>query len=224
MQASRLVRLSLTGASQMSAPTAGPEVYRFAAPLILWWAWLAFATANLVDVAVQGSARFAVIVAVVLVTVTGVIYACALRPRVVADDAGLRVLNPVRDYQVPWASVLTVDVGDWVRVHCAPVPGSASGKTIDSWALFVPARTRLKARRRTRDPALWSRYRRLPGEARSLVALSPAQAIALQLDERAARERSRGVEPGPPTASWAWPSLAAMAVPALALIIVLVLA
>jgi Bacterial PH domain len=136
----------------MSAPMAGPEVYRFAAPVILWWAWLAFATANLVDVAVQGSARFAVIVAVVLVTVTGVIYACALRPRVVADDAGLRVLNPVRDYQVPWASVLTVDVGDWVRVHCAPVPGSASGKTIDSWALFVPARTRLKARRRTRDP------------------------------------------------------------------------
>lgn len=208
----------------MSAPMAGPEVYRFAAPLILWWAWLAFATANLVDVAVQGSARFAVIVGVVLVTVTGVIYACALRPRVVADDAGLKVLNPVRDYQVPWASVLTVDVGDWVRVHCAPVPGSASGKTIDSWALFVPVRTRLKARRRTRDPALWSRYRRLPGEARSLAALSPAQAIALQLDERAARERPRGVEPGPPTASWAWPSLAAMTVPALALIIVLVLA
>jgi len=203
---------------------AGPEVYRFAAPVILWWAWLAFATANLVDVAVQGSARFAVIVAVVLVTVTGVIYACALRPRVVADDAGLRVLNPVRDYQVPWGSVLTVDVGDWVRVHCAPVPGSATGKTIDSWALFAPTRSRLKAPRRTRDPALWSRYRRLPGEARSLAALSPAQAIALQLDERAARERSRGVEPGPPTARWAWPSLAAMAVPALALIIVLVLA
>ena len=135
-----------------------------------------------------------------------------------------QMLRALADEQVPWASVLTVDVGDWVRVHCAPVPGSASGKTIDSWALFVPARTRLKARRRTRDPALWSRYRRLPGEARSLVALSPAQAIALQLDERAARERSRGVEPGPPTASWAWPSLAAMAVPALALIIVLVLA
>lgn len=208
----------------MSAPMAGPEVYRFAGPVILWWAWLAFATANLVGVAIQGSARFAVIVGVILLTVTGVIYACALRPRVVADDAGLRVLNPVRDYQVPWASVLTVDVGDWVRVHCAPVPGSASGKTIDSWALFVPARTRLKARRRTRDPALWSRYRQLPGAARSLAALSPAQAIALQLDERAARERSRGVEPGPPTASWAWPSLAAMAVPALALIFVLVLA
>lgn len=208
----------------MSAPMAGPEVYRFVAPVILWWAWLAFATANLVDVAVQGSARFAVIVAVVLVTVTGVIYACALRPRVVADDAGLRVLNPVRDYQVPWGSVLAVDVGDWVQVHCAPVPGAASGKAIDSWALFVPARTRLKARRRARDPALWSRGRRLPDEARNLVALSPAQAIALQLDERAARERSRGVAAGPPTASWAWPSLAAMVVPALTLIIVLVLA
>ena len=208
----------------MSTPVARPEVYRFAGPVILWWAWLAFATANLVDVAVQASARFAVIVAAVLVTVTGVIYACALRPRVVADDAGLRVLNPVRDYRVPWGSVLAVDVGDWVQVRCAPVPGSASGKVIDSWALFVPARTRLKAQRRARDPALWSRSHRLPDEARALVALSPAQAIALQLDERAARERSRGAEPGPLTASWAWPSLAAMAVPALALIIVLVLA
>jgi hypothetical protein len=208
----------------VSTPVARPEVYRFAAPVILWWAWLAFATANLADVAVQGSARFAVIVAAVLVTVTGVIYACALRPRVVADDTGLRVLNPVRDYQVPWGSVLAVDVGDWVRVHCAPVPGSASGKTIDSWALFEPARTRLKSRRRARDPALWPRSRRLPDEARSLVALSPAQAIALQLDERAARERSRGAEHGPLTASWAWPSLAAMVIPALALIIVLVLA
>jgi hypothetical protein len=208
----------------VSIPVARPEVYRFAAPVILWWAWLAFATANLVDVAVQGSARFAAIVATVLVTVTGVIYACALRPRVVAEDAGLRVLNPVRDHRVPWGSVLAVDVGDWVRVHCAPVPGSASGKTIDSWALFVPARTRLKSRRRARDPALWSRSRRLPDEARGLVALSPAQAIALQLDKRAARERARGAAAGPPVASWAWPSLAAMTVPALALIIVLVLA
>src|SRR5262249_60202327 len=108
--AARLVRLSPSGGSQMSAPLAEPEVYRFVAPVILWWAGLAFATANLVDVAVQGSARFAVIVAVVLVTVTGVIYACALRPRGVADDAGLRGLNPVRDYQGPSGSVLAVDV------------------------------------------------------------------------------------------------------------------
>jgi hypothetical protein len=201
-------------------PAARPEAYRLTAPVILWWAWLAFATANLVDVAIQGSARFALIVAAVLVTVTGVVYACALRPRVVADDAGLRVLNPVRDHRVPWGSVLAVDVGDWVRVHCAPGPGASSGKTIDSWALFVPARTRLKAQRRAQDPAARSRARSLPDEAKSLAALSPAQAIALQLDERAARERARGAAAGPPAATWAWPSLAAMAVPALALLII----
>src|SRR5262249_28932068 len=130
----------------------------------------------------------------------------------------------VRASQVPGGSGLTGDVGDGVRGHCGRVPGWASGKIIDSWARFVPARTRLKAQRRARDLALWSRGRRLPDEARNLVALSPAQAIALQLDKRAARERSRGVAAGPPTASWAWPSLVAMVAPALALIIVLMLA
>jgi hypothetical protein len=195
-------------------------VYRLIAPVIVWWAWLAFAVLNLVDVGIQGAPRFAMIVAATIATITGVVYACALRPRVVADDAGLRVLNPTRDHRVPWGSVLAVDTGDWVQVHCAPGPGAASGKTIDSWALFTPPRVRLKAQRRAQDPAARSKTRRMPDEAKRLASMAPGQAIALKLDERAARERADGAAAGPPVASWAWPSLAAMTLPALALLII----
>ena len=201
------------------------------APVVLWWGWLAFAVVNIVGVTLQASARFAEVVTAVIVTVTGVVYASALRPRVVADDAGLRVLNPFRDHIVPWGSVIGVDVREWVRVHYMPGPGAAppEPKTVDTWALFVPARTRLRAERRARDPAVRLRAHRLPEEARGLAALSPAQAIAKQLDDRASAERRAGAEARQatsaeacqPTTRWAWPSLAAIAVPALALVMIL---
>ena len=201
-------------------PSARPQVYRRTGPVVVWWIWLAFALINAVDLAIQGPGHFAVVVTAILVAVTGVVYACALRPRVIASDAGLVVKNPVRDHRVPWGALEAVDVGDWVRVHCAPAPGAAAGETIDCWALFAPARTKLRAERRAKDPAAMSRARRLPDEARHLVSLSVPQAIAVQLDDRARREHDRGAAGGTPTATWAWPSLAAMVVPALALIIV----
>jgi hypothetical protein len=194
------------------------------APRIVWWVWLTFAVVNLVDLVWQGSGHFVAVVVTLLVMITGVVYACALRPRVVADQAGIRVLNPVRDHRVPWGTVRAVDVGDWVRVHCAPGPDGVgeAGKTIDSWALFAPARARLKAERHARDPAVRSAAARLPEEARNLASLSAAQAIALRLDQRADRERKSGAAGGPPLTTWAWPSLAAMLIPAVALIIVVV--
>ena len=196
-----------------------PEVFRLVTPVVVWWVWLVFAVVNIADLAVQGSGHFAAVVITVLVTITGVVYALALRPRVVTDDAGIRVLNPVRDHRVPWGTVAEVDVGDWVRVHCMPTKGSP-GKTIDSWALFVPARCRLRAQRRSRDAAFRSEAARLPEEARKILALSPAQAIAVRLDERASRERGRGAADGPPQDTWAWSALAAMVLPAVALIVV----
>ena len=196
-----------------------PEVFRLVTPVVVWWVWVVFAVVNVADLAVQGSGHFAAVVVAVLVTVTGVVYALALRPRVIADDAGIRVLNPVRDHRVPWGTVAEVDVGDWVRVHCAPTKRSP-GKTIDSWALFVPARSRLRAQRRSRDAAFRAEAARLPEEARRILGLSPAQAIAVRLDERASRERNRGAANGPPQDTWAWPALAAMVLPAVALIVV----
>jgi hypothetical protein len=226
------------------------EVLRLAPPVILWWVWLAFVVANVADFAIQGapgsSARFVMVVAAILATVTGLAYALALRPRVIADHVGLAIVNPFRDHRVPWAAIQTVDTGDWVRVHYAvdrEAPGvqsSAASQSISCWALYVSARTKRKAARPPRPRRGWLRpalprgldqetgyagSSRLPDEAKYLASLPPAKAIAARLDTRAAKERGRAVHTvsghaGSVTARWAWPPLLAVTLPALALLII----
>ncbi len=228
------------------AASFGPdrEVFRLAPPVILWWVWLAFVAANIADFAIQGtsgvSARFVTVLAGILATVTGLAYALAFRPRVIADQAGLAIMNPFRDHRVPWAAIQTVDTGDWVRVHYAPdgdarrAQTSATSRSISCWALYVSARTKRKAARPPRPRRSWfpslpggldkhpggEGSSRLPEEAKYLASLPPAKAIASRLDTRAAKERARAESAGPVTARWAWLPLAAVTVPALALLII----
>ena len=141
----------------MRSPEANREVFRLAPPLILWWVWLAFAVANVADFAIEGAAaRFAIVVSAILVTITGLAYALALRPRVIAEPSGLTIVNPFRDHHVPWAAITAVDTGEWVRVHYAagaadgprtPPASSASGRAISCWALYISARTKRRAAR-----------------------------------------------------------------------------
>jgi hypothetical protein len=200
-------------------PSARPEVFRRTGPVVFWWVWLVFALFNVVDLAIQGSGHFTAVVTAILVAITGVAYACALRPRVVASGAGLVVKNPVRDHRVPWGAVEAVDVRDWVRVHCVPAPGAAAGQTIDCWALFAPARFRRRAGR-TAQIRAFAAGPKVSDEARSLMSMTVVEAMAREMDERARRERAAGAAGGAPAASWAWPSLAAMILPALALVVV----
>lgn len=233
------------------------EVLRLAGPVAVWWIWLAFVAANVVDFAVQGlsSARFGAVVSAVLLFVTALAYTLALRPRVIVDGAGLTVVNPFRTHQVPWRLVGSVDTGDWVRVHYIPA-ADGEVRTVHCWALYVSARARRKIARGNPAPrrgygafgtgfgrasraaeavsgyASSSGDSRLPEEARRLASMPVAQAMASRLDSRAATERARrprqeldhanGQVPGAATASWAWPELAAVVVPALILLIVAV--
>jgi len=124
--------------------------------------------ANVADFVLQGaSARFSIVVSAILLTITGLAYTLALRPRVIAEAAGLTIVNPFRDYHVPWAAILAVDTGEWVRVHYAPSeagPASSAGgagsanrapsptssagsKAISCWALYLSARTKRRAAR-----------------------------------------------------------------------------
>ncbi len=225
------------------------EVFRLAPPVVLWWVWVVFAVANVADFAIQGvhgaSGRFVIVVSAILATVTGLAYAVALRPRVIADRAGLVIMNPFRDHHVPWGAIQTVDAGDWVRVHYAldgdasGVRSSAASRSISCWALYVSARTKRKAARPPRPRSGWLRPAlpgdtggepghaqdsRLPEEAKYLASLPTAMAIATRLDARAARERARRkpdsqTQQNPVTARWAWPAIAAVLLPALALLI-----
>jgi hypothetical protein len=233
----------------MFRPGQPREVFRLAPPVVLWWVWLVFAAANIADIAIQGtSARLTVVISAVLVTITGVVYALAFRPRVIAAQTGLVIMNPIRDHHVPWTAVQAVDSGDWVQVHCAAsdgAPSSAAGKTITCWALYVSAHAKRRAaratlpppRRRSRRPPVPTPWlsspadggygdpeaSRLPEEAKYLASLPAAKAIAHRLDTRAKKERTRAksAPSAAVTSRWVWPSLAAVALPALALLIVL---
>ena len=239
------------------------EIFRLAPPVVLWWVWLAFVAANVIDFGVQGlsSARFGAVVSAILLFVTGLAYTLALRPRVIADSAGLTVVNPFRTHHVPWRVIQSVDTGEWVRVRYG-APDGEDTRTLHCWALYVSARARRKIARgsprerrgsgafgggflggfgrASQAAEVASGYAsdggsKLPEEARYLASLPVAKAMASRLDNRAAKERARGARQGSPregadqaaeqapdrvAATWDWPSVAAVVIPALVLLIV----
>jgi Bacterial PH domain len=220
-------------------PAQDREVIRLAPPVALWWFWVVFVAANVADYAIQGlsSARFGAVGSAILLLVTGLMYTLALRPRVVVDGAGVTVVNPFRVYRVPWRLITSVDTAEWVRILYragAGEPGGPADRILHCWALYVSSRARRKIARGPSRPRRGVLSRgfgappqvnsRLPEEARYLASLPVAKAVAIRLDTRADRERSRrpsdsGQETT--TASWSWFALAAVAVPALVLLVVL---
>jgi hypothetical protein len=130
------------------------QTFRSPTALVIWIVWLLFAVANWIDLAVQGRDHTSVVAAALLLLVTGIAYVTAQRPRIIADDAGVTVRNPVRDHRIGWASVTKVDLADLLRVHCAWDPGAAGGKkhrkVISSWAVHYSRRRQLAAEVRSR--------------------------------------------------------------------------
>jgi hypothetical protein len=214
-------------ASSRKHPDSEREVFRSAGSSVLSWAWFVVAVIILVDLAVQGRDQAAVVTAVLVLAITGVVYACAWRPKIVADSGGITIINPVRDHQVPWTAVSSVDVVNAVRVHCEPAPGAARGKVLYSWAVQSSPRATRKAalRREARSqprPRLTPRprvlqpppssgprgYGELPESAKEALERSNADFTAGRLAERAqharrAAARAAGLPPtgGQPSAA-----------------------
>jgi len=175
--------------------------------MILSWAWFVVAAVILVDLAVQGRDHTAVVTAAAVLVVTGIVYACAYRPKIVADPFGISLINPVRDHRVPWAAVVKVDVVNAVRVHCTPAPGAAHGKVLYSWAVQASPRSarraamrsqaashprgRLIPRSRSMQPPPGTpppgapRYGEMPQSAQEALDRSTADFTAARLSERA---------------------------------------
>jgi hypothetical protein len=206
----------------------GQKMFRLPGAIFAWWAWVIFAVACLADIAFTGRNHTAAEIAMTLVFITGLVYACALRPRVVADADGVTVQNPLRDHRIPWGSVTAVDLRESVQVHCAREPGAKRAKVIHSWALYAHRRQRLRAellahgndRRRLPRSSLTS-Y----GESSDTAQKKPsaAQLMATQLDEMARQARDRGAAAGPRVVTWPWPPAVAIAAPAIALVLVVTL-
>jgi hypothetical protein len=192
----------MSGAPAVSSrqdPAGDRQVFRSAGSLVLWWAWVVIAVITLADLAVQGRDHTAAVMAALVVAITGVVYGCALRPRIVADPGGITVANPLRDHRLPWASVVKVDVVNAVRVHCLAAPGDQRGKIVYSWAVQSSARSarnaKLRARRASRRPRVQGLagrpgYAGYPAEVQEALDRTPAEFAARELDKRAQRARA----------------------------------
>jgi hypothetical protein len=129
----------------------GRQVFRSVGAVVVWWIWLLFAAGNLIDLAVQGRDHLSLVAAFILLFVTGIVYITALRPRIIADDEGLAIANPVRDHRVGWAAVAGADPTDLLRIRCEwqAGPGTAR-RAIYSWAVHSSRRRQVAAEMRAR--------------------------------------------------------------------------
>ena len=222
------------------------QTFRSPTALVVWVVWLLFAAANWVDLAVQGRDHTSAIAAALLLLATGFAYVVAQRPRIIADDAGITVRNPLRDHRIGWAGVTKVDLVDLLRVHCDWAPGGPGKhtKVISSWAVHYSRRRQLTAEAKARRG---SRPRRssfgAPSGGRGLLyggglldrgptsppasaAEAEAEKIARLLNERATAAQAETGMPGPTAGleplknTWSPRALAAILIPALILQIV----
>jgi hypothetical protein len=137
-----------------------PQIFRSPTAVVVWVVWLLFAVGNWVDLAVQGRDHTSVVAAAVLLLATGAAYVTAQRPRIIADEAGVTIRNPLRDHRIGWAGVAEVDLVDLLRVHCAwgGPPGAAPAdrehhKVISAWAIHYSRRRQFAAEARARRGA-----------------------------------------------------------------------
>jgi hypothetical protein len=213
----------------------GKTVFRLVPPLVLWWAWTVFAVVNLVDLVIQSPDWFSLKITVAILLVTGVLYACTLRPKVISDAGGLTIRNPFRDYQVPWGGVAGVFLGDSVEIRCER-PAPKQEKTVYTWALYSPRRSRaradlragfgarkerdrrdLRARKRFEVPDA-STFGRMPAKGKEMASQHPSHVMAGELARRCEQARKRGIPPGVLVGRWAWAPIAGVLVPAAALV------
>jgi Bacterial PH domain len=139
------------GRKKRADTAGGPQTFRSPTAVVVWWVWLLFAAANLIDLAVQGRDHLSLVAAAILLLATGVAYVTAQRPRIIADTSGLTVVNPLRDHHVGWAQVSQVDLVDLLRVRADL--GQGRTKVIYSWAVHYSRRRKMIAEGRARRQA-----------------------------------------------------------------------
>jgi Bacterial PH domain len=203
----------------------GRTIFRRGTPFVIWWVWVAFAIYNLAQIAIPDHDYFSLELTAGLLAVSAVMYACTVRPRVLADDDGVLVLNPYRDHRIRWGALTGVYLGDSVEFGCAR-PAPQKEKTIYCWALYSGRRSRIKSQMRAdreRSRASGSgAMRRAQAEAQELSRKDLVQLMAAEIGRRSTDARQRGVPDAVLESSWAWWPLVYFLVPA-ALLVGLVL-
>ncbi len=163
----------------------GKRVYRMTPPQVIWWSWVGLVVLSVGDLLIQGHRLAPLGYVFGGLALTGFVFACTLWPRVIADEAGIKVMNPFRQFTIPWGAVRGIYLADSVEVRCARRPPKKE-KTVYSWALSSPRRTRARAQLRAWQ---WdqgkrnrpSGYSQLPQTAKSLVKMTTAEIMAREL-------------------------------------------
>jgi hypothetical protein len=252
--------ISTTSASDVTsataaAPTAGaageaeaakaakPQVFRSPVAAAMWWLWGLFAVGNLVDLAVQGRDHVSLVAAAILLVITGVVYATAQRPRIIAADDRVVVKNPMRDHSITWNTVAKLDVLDLIRFHCEwpEQPDRPAGKrVIYAWAIHMSRRRQMGQQIKAASRAKSGRSGGMLGTRGAYSTSSStgygtpappkpitndAEQVLKTLNERLEQAHADGdwqAAARPPVSTWYWPSFAAILVPVVFLVIVAV--
>jgi hypothetical protein len=208
------------------------QTIRSPAAAAIWWLWVLIAAGTLIDIAIQGRNHLAVVAVFILLLVTGVVYTTAQRPRIVTDDAGMTIMNPLRDHRVGWLAVVGIDPADLLRVRCEwPLGNQGAERTgtraIYAWAVQSTRRKQAAAqpradrhRTRSRAPAGVLGVPAPPEPADQPPTAADAVVIVAELNALAERGRAGTAgTPAPPVSTWYWPAFAVIIIPALALVI-----
>jgi PH (Pleckstrin Homology) domain-containing protein len=173
-----------------------PQIFRSPTAVVVWVVWLLFAVGNWVDLAVQGRDHTSVVAAAILLLATGAAYVTAQRSRIIADEAGVTIRNPLRDHRIGWAGVAEVDLVDLLRVHCAwgGPPGAAPAdrehhKVISAWAIHYSRRRQFAAEARARRGARRSASAFQVGFGRAYASATPPSVSASASSTEAEAEK-----------------------------------
>jgi hypothetical protein len=197
--------------AQDAATRMKPRVFRSMPFYVLGWVWIVLAAALLIDVAARGRDADSAIAAGALLLGSGIAYVIGLRPRVVADDEGVRLHNPLRDVRVPWSAIDKIEATDAIVLH-------SGDSAYRAWALQSSPRARLRAEARTRRTKST-----VPDHVAEYVqGRLPVDFAAEQLNELA-REH-RGGAPAATSVAVCWAAIAAIAVPAAILAVSILIA
>ena len=173
----------------------GRRMYRLVTPQVVWWTWVGLAAFSVGDLIIQGHDFLSAKFALGLLTATGLVFACTLWPRVIADEGGITVQNPLRRFRIPWGAVRGIFLADSVEIQCARGP-QKKDKTVYTWALSSARRGRARARlhgwqweqgRRSRP----SGYGQLPDQAKELVKTSQSEVMAREMAKLSEEAKAR---------------------------------
>ncbi|MBT2455263.1 PH domain-containing protein [Streptomyces sp. ISL-86] len=195
-------------------PVYDDRVYRSPMGVVTGVLLLALAVWLCGDAVVRGSGTTRWIALATALCVVPLTVAFTLRPAVFANDNRLRIRNPFRCIELPWASVDAVRAGYSAEVL-------AEGKKYQLWSVPVSLRERKKANRQQ-----FSRRRGLTGTGvQDGVAAEPARAgadkVVGELRELAERGAARRGAQGSGKVRWSYEIIVPAVVGAVALIVLL---